>query len=417
MRVLLVGSGAREHALAWKFTRSPVLDRLLLVPGNPGMESLGDTVDGVSPTDVGAVAMMAASQRIDLAVIGPEAPLAAGISDALVRAGVPTFGPTRAAARLESSKAFAKDVMTRAEIPTAAASVFTDPSAAHAAIDASDGPYVVKADGLAAGKGVLVTDQRSEAHGWVDRCFEGGFGDAGATVVIEDYLDGPELSVFAISDGTRHLSMHPARDYKRLLDADAGPNTGGMGSYSPVDRVADLTATVDRTVIAPVLDVMRGDGLSYVGFLYVGLALTSEGPRVIEFNCRLGDPETQVILPRLTSDLLPVLAAAAHGDLGAERLEWDDRTAVNVVLAASGYPESPRSGDPITGLSSGSDDTSLVFHAGTRRQGGRICTGGGRVLSVVGLGDDLTSARTRAYDRVAGIRFAGMQFRSDIARS
>ncbi|MEX2423006.1 MAG: phosphoribosylamine--glycine ligase [Acidimicrobiia bacterium] len=414
MRVLLVGSGAREHALAWSFSRSPVLERLLLLPGNPGMDSLGDTIEGVAPTDVGAVAMMAATQRIDLAVIGPEAPLAAGISDALLRAGVPTFGPIRAAARLESSKAFAKDVMIRAEIPTAAASVFTDPSAAHTSIDSSDGPYVVKADGLAAGKGVLVTDQRSEAHGWVDHCFEGGFGDAGATVVIEDYLDGPELSVFAISDGTRHLTMQPARDYKRLRDGDTGPNTGGMGSFSPVDLASDLIATVDRTVIGPVLEVMRTDGLPYVGFLYVGLALTAGGPKVIEFNCRLGDPETQVLLPRLKSDLLGVLAAAAHGDLAGHHLDWDEGAAVNVVLAAAGYPESPRTGDPITGLGD-IDDTSLVFHAGTRRVDGRVRSGGGRVLSVVGLGDDIAAARTRAYDRIADIRFPGMQFRSDIA--
>jgi phosphoribosylamine---glycine ligase len=414
VRVLLVGSGAREHAIAWSLSRSPDLDGLLLVPGNPGMERLGDTVDGVSPTDVGAVAMMAAAQRVDLAVIGPEAPLAAGVTDTLVRAGVPTFGPTRAAARLESSKAFAKDVMTRAGIPTAAAAVFTDPVTAHAAIDSSDGPYVVKADGLAAGKGVLVTGQRQEAHAWVDRCFEGGFGEAGATVVIEDYLDGPELSVFAISDGSRHLTLQPARDYKRLLDDDAGPNTGGMGSFSPVELPPDLIATVDQTVIGPVLEVMRDDDLPYVGFLYVGLALTADGPKVIEFNCRLGDPETQVLLPRLGSDLLPVLAAAAHGDIGDSRLEWGDGAAVNVVLAASGYPESPRSGDPISGITE-TDDSSLVFHAGTKRIEGRICTAGGRVLSVVGLGDDLPSARTRAYERVAAIRFAGMQYRSDIA--
>ena len=411
----MVGSGAREHALAWSFSRSPHLERLLMLPGNPGMERLGDTVDGIRPTDAGAVAHMAAAQRIDLAVIGPEDPLAAGVADTLLRAGVPTFGPSRAAARLESSKAFAKQVMERAGVPTARATVFTDPAAAHAALDSSDGPYVVKADGLAAGKGVLVTDQRGDAHAWVERCFDGGFGDAGATVVIEDYLDGPELSVFAISDGTRHLTLQPARDYKRLLDGDQGPNTGGMGSFSPVDLPPDLITTVDRAVIAPVLDVMRSEGLPYVGFLYVGLALTAEGPQVIEFNCRLGDPETQVLLPRLTSDLLPVLAAAARGEIGAHELEWSDGAAVNVVLAASGYPDSPRPGDVITGLGESEHPTSLVFHAGTRRVDGRIGTGGGRVLSVVGLGDDLASARARAYDRIAGIRFAGMQYRSDIA--
>jgi phosphoribosylamine---glycine ligase len=403
VRVLLVGSGAREHALAWSFSRSPALDRLLILPGNPGMEPLGDTVDGVSPTDVGAVAMMAASQRIDLAVIGPEAPLAAGVSDALNRAGVPTFGPTRAAARLESSKAFAKDVMTRAQVPTAAASVFTDPSAAHGSLDSSDGPYVVKADGLAAGKGVLVTDKRSEAHAWVDRCFEGGFGDAGATVVIEDYLDGPELSVFAISDGTRHLTLQPARDYKRLRDHDEGPNTGGMGSFSPVDLPSDLVPTVDRTVITPVLDVMRDDGRPYVGFLYVGLALTAEGPKVIEFNCRLGDPETQVLLPRMSNDMLPILEAAAHGDVGTHPSRaGTPAPAVNVVLAAAGYPEAPRTGDPITARRGRA--RRHVARSSTPAPADEGAPGrapaGGRVLSVVGRGPrPRRRPPSRAYDR------------------
>lgn len=416
MKILLVGSGAREHALAWKLSHSSQLDRLLLLPGNPGMERLGDTIEGVSSTDVGAVAMVAAAQNVDLAVIGPEAPLAAGVTDALRRAGIPTFGPTRSAARLESSKSFAKDMMTSAGVPTAAAHVFTEPTPAHEHVDRTEGPYVVKADGLAAGKGVLVTASRREAHAWVDRCFEGGFGAAGAVVVIEDYLDGPELSVFAICDGSRYLTLQAARDYKRLSDADSGPNTGGMGSYSPVELPPDLIPTVEREVIEPTIRVMSDSGNPYVGFLYVGLALTSAGPKVIEYNCRLGDPETQVVLPRMSSDLLPILADAAAGSLGTDPIEWRDEAAVNVVLASAGYPESPRAGDVITGLEDVGDDV-LVFHAGTQRIDGRLRTAGGRVLSVVGTGPDLGAARAAAYGGMSQIKFKGMQHRTDIAGS
>ncbi|MDX1447646.1 MAG: phosphoribosylamine--glycine ligase [Acidimicrobiia bacterium] len=414
MKVLLIGSGAREHALAWKLAASPTLDRLLILPGNPGMARLGDTIEGVSPVEVGAVAAVAAAHSVDLAVIGPEAPLAAGVSDALRRAGVAVFGPSRSGARLESSKSFAKEVMARAGVPTAGSTTFSDPGTAHAHLQSADGPYVVKADGLAAGKGVLVTEAREEAADWVDACFEGRFGEAGSTVVIEEYLEGPELSVFAICDGTRHVVLEPARDYKRLADGDAGPNTGGMGSYSPVDVPADLLSAVARTVIEPTIATMADDGDPYIGFLYVGLALTADGPKVIEFNCRLGDPETQVVLPRLESDLLSVLEAAANGDLGDTRLEWSPHAAVNVVLASSGYPTDPVSGAAITGLDDVDDDV-LVFHAGTRAEGRHLVTSGGRVLSVVGSGPDLPAARSSAYEAVDRIRFRGMQFRTDIA--
>lgn len=416
MKVLLVGSGAREHALAWKLSQSPHLEDLLLLPGNPGMERLGDTIEGVNPTDVGAVAMVAAAQKVDLAVIGPEAPLAAGVADALTRAGIPTFGPTRSAARLEASKSFAKEVMTRAGVPTAAAEAFTEPIPAHHHVDRTEGPYVVKADGLAAGKGVLVTTSRPEAHAWIDRCFEGGFGQAGAVVVIEEFLDGPELSVFAICDGTRYLTLQPARDYKRLGDADTGPNTGGMGSFSPVELPAALIPTVERDVIEPTIRFMSESGNPYVGFLYVGLALTDSGPKVIEYNCRLGDPETQVVLPRMSSDLLPILAGAAAGNLGAGAIEWRDEAAVNVVLASAGYPESSRSGEVITGLDDVGDDV-FVFHAATQHIDGRVRTAGGRVLSVVGLGSDLATARAAAYAGLSPISFKGMQHRTDIASS
>lgn len=416
MRVLLVGSGAREHALAWKLSQSRLLDRLLLLPGNPGMDRLGDRIDGVETSDVGAVAMVAQSQSVDLAIIGPEAPLAAGVTDALTRAGVATVGPTRAAARLESSKSFAKEVMLGAGVPTAAAATFTDPAAARAHIDTDDGPYVVKADGLAAGKGVLVTTDRSEARAWVDRCFEGAFGEAGARVVIEEYLEGPELSVFAICDGSRHLTLQPARDYKRLADGDAGPNTGGMGSFSPVPLPDGTITAVERDVIEPTLAALAGTGLPYVGFLYAGLALTAAGPKVIEFNCRLGDPETQVVLPRMSGDLLELLASAARGEMTDATVDWNDTTAVNVVLASAGYPESPQSGVPLRGLDDDRDDA-LVFHASTRRRDRQVETAGGRVLSVVGLGADLAAARAAAYDRIDGIDFEGKQFRTDIGVS
>lgn len=412
MTVLLVGSGAREHALAWKLAQDT---ELVLLPGNAGMAHLGRTVEGVRPTDAGAVAVVADQLGVDLVVVGPEAPLAAGVADTIRARGIPVFGPSRAAARLESSKAFSKQVMSDAGVPTADARVFEGPGPALDHLRGSDGPYVVKADGLAAGKGVLVTEDRHEAEAWVERCFDGGFGEAGSRIVIEDFLDGPELSVFAICDGERFVTLDPARDYKRLADGDRGPNTGGMGSYSPVDLPAGLVARVGHEVIAPTLEAMRTRGNPYVGFLYVGLALTADGPRVIEFNCRLGDPETQVVLPRMAGPLLPLLESAAEGALEGSP-EWDDSAAVNVVLASAGYPESPRKGDPIRGLDDVDPDI-LVFHAGTAIDGKRTVTAGGRVLSVVGRGPDLASARSRAYAAVDGIRFDGRLFRTDIAQA
>jgi phosphoribosylamine--glycine ligase len=380
------------------------------------MAKLGPTIEGIAPTDVGAVSAFALSQRIDFAVVGPEAPLAAGAVDALERAGIPTFGPTRAAAQLEASKSFAKDVMIRAGVPTAVAQTFTNPDEARAHLERAAGPYVVKADGLAAGKGVLVTDDATEAGRWVDRCFGGGFGDAGARVVIEDYLDGPELSIFAICDGESFATLAPARDYKRLGNDDAGPNTGGMGSYSPVELPDGLIEQVEREVIEPTLATMAEDGMPYTGFLYVGLALTSGGPRVIEFNCRLGDPETQVVLPRLESDLLQLLNSAATDGLGPTALQWSSSAFVNVVLAAAGYPDAPRKGDVIRGLDRAGEDV-RVFHAGTVRDGGTLRTAGGRVLSVVGSGATVDEARSKAYAGVEAITFDGRQYRTDIALS
>lgn len=418
MKVLLIGGGGREHALGWKINRSPLCRELTSLPGNPGLSLLGPTVDGIEPTDAGAVAAFAAQQGFDLVVVGPEAPLVAGVVDALGARGIPAFGPTRAAARLEASKSFAKEIMARAGVPTGGYVSFTDVAAAKAHLREVPGPYVVKADGLAAGKGVLVTDEPMAADDWVERCLEGGFATGREPrVVIEEFLDGPELSVFFLCDGTRAIPLQPARDYKRLLDGDEGPNTGGMGSFSPVpDLEPGLVERVRDEVALPVLRQMSTDGHPYRGFLYVGLALTRDGPKVIEFNCRLGDPETQAVLPILTSDLLQLLKQAVTGSLEGVDLTWEDRAAVNVVLAAHGYPESPRRGDPIKGLAGFDDPDVLIFHAGTTRdEAGRLVTGGGRVLSVVGLGATIPEARRRAYDTVDRVRWNGKQFRTDIA--
>jgi phosphoribosylamine--glycine ligase len=413
MKVLLVGSGGREHALARALAASPRCDDLLCLPGNPGMARLGSLVEGIAPTDVGAVAAFAAQQGVDLVVVGPEAPLAAGLVDALASVGVPAFGPSRAAARLEASKAFAKDVMARAGVPTGAYASFTDAAAARAHLATIPAPYVVKADGLAAGKGVLVTDDLVAAEAWVDRWLA----DEDSRIVIEEFLDGPELSVFAVCDGVRAIPLQPARDYKRLSDGDEGPNTGGMGSYSPVgDLDPGLVDDVIQRVALPTIRRMADDGTPYIGFLYIGLALTDTGPKVIEFNCRLGDPETQAVLPLLETDLLGVLAEAAGGSLEHDRIAFGDRAAVNVVLASGGYPASPRTGDAIAGLDEIDDPDVLVFHAGTSRdERGVLRTAGGRVLSVVGLGDTVPEARERAYAAAGMIRWKQQQFRTDIA--
>jgi phosphoribosylamine--glycine ligase len=400
MKVLLIGSGGREHALGWKLTRSPRVTELISIPGNPGLADLGPTVEGISIEDVGAIAAMARLQRIDLVVVGPEGPLAAGVTDALTRLGIPVFGPTRAAARLEGSKTFAKGVMSRAGVATAGSGSYTEPEAAREHLRRGEGPYVVKADGLAAGKGVLVTDSRDEAEAWVDRWLPTG------PVIIEDYLEGPEVSVFAVCTERGAIPLEPARDYKRLLDGDLGPNTGGMGSYSPVsDLHPDLVEKTMREVIEPTLAQMAEEGNPFLGFLYAGLVLTADGPRVLEFNVRLGDPETQAVLPRLSNDLIDVLEGSWP--------VWSDTATVNVVLAARGYPESPVRGDVIEGLDSVPDDV-LVFHAGTRAVGKRVVIDGGRVLSLVGTGSSRETARESAYKAVEAVRWPGMQYRTDI---
>ncbi|MFO7700615.1 MAG: phosphoribosylamine--glycine ligase [Acidimicrobiia bacterium] len=417
MRVLLLGSGGREHAMAWKLAQSPLITNLVSCPGNPGSSALGDVAPDVDPMDPGAVVTLAREERIDLVVVGPEGPLAAGVVDALHEAKIAVFGPTRQAAMLESSKAFAKQIMTEAGVPTGAYAEFTDRDSAIAHLRGFDGPYVVKADGLAAGKGVLVTGDLAEAEAWVDACLaEGRFGTAGSTVVIEEYLDGAEVSVFFICSGDAAVPLEPARDYKRLRDDDSGPNTGGMGSYSPVHDLDDGFVEWTRTKVAePTIAALAARGIHYTGFLYVGLMLTDDGPRVLEFNCRLGDPETQVLLPRLRSDLLEILHAGAHDALGNADLEWSDTFAAGVVLASPGYPDTPETGLAIIGLEHVTE--ALVFHAGTSVVDGRIVTNGGRVLTAVGLGDTLAEAREGAYSAANLIQFRGKHIRSDIAVS
>ncbi len=414
MNVLLLGGGGREHAIGWKLAQSPRLDHLVSAPGNPGLAQIGSIAD-VDPTDPVAVIELASSESIDLVVIGPEAPLAAGVADALGEASIPVFGPVRAAAQLETSKTFAKDIMRRAGVPTGGSATFSAADAAHDYLIHASGPYVIKADGLAAGKGVLVTEDLDQAIAWVDDCFSGRFGKAGNLVVIEEFLDGDEVSVFGLCDGTDVIGLRPARDYKRLADGDRGPNTGGMGSFTPVAGFGDdfVEDTIDQ-MAKPVLKVMAEDGIPYVGFIYAGLMLTKTGPKVLEFNCRLGDPETQALLPIMESDLLELIAACVEGSAATASVEWSDQHAVNVVLAAKGYPEGPVRGDEIAGLDL-PETGSVVFQAGTAADAGRLVTAGGRVLSVIGLGPDLDTARSRAYARASTIDFAGKQYRTDIA--
>ena len=408
MKVLLIGSGGREHALGWKLSRSSRVDELISLPGNPGLADLGPTIEGIGMNDVGAIAAMSRVQGIDLVVVGPEAPLAAGVTDAISALQIPVFGPTRAAARLESSKAFAKKIMEEAGVATGGHWVFTSPGPAKMHLDEMQPPFVVKADGLAGGKGVLVTDNREDAMVWVDYCFEGGFGNAGDSVLIEEYLEGPELSVFAVCTESGAVPLEPARDFKRLEDGDEGPNTGGMGSYSPVDDLPDgLVEDVMSNVIEPTLDQMRKEGSPFTGFLYAGLVLTEDGPRVLEYNVRLGDPETQAVLPRMTGDLVDVLEGG--------RPEWSDTATVNVVLAAEGYPTEPVKGAAIGGLDRVPDEV-LVFHAGTSREDGKLIVDGGRVLNLVGTGQSVAEARDRAYQAVEAVAWKGAQYRTDIAR-
>ncbi|USE79320.1 phosphoribosylamine--glycine ligase [Cupriavidus gilardii] len=415
MKVLVVGSGGREHALAWKLAQSPKVQVVYVAPGNGGT-ALDKRLQNVPVTDPAALAEFARQQSVHFTVVGPEAPLAAGIVDVFRAQGLRIFGPSKAAAQLESSKDFAKAFMHRHQIPTAAYQTFADASEAHAYIDAQGAPIVIKADGLAAGKGVVVANTLEEAHAAVDMMLaDNKLGDAGARVVIEEFLEGEEASFIVMVDGANVLALATSQDHKRLLDGDAGPNTGGMGAYSPAPVVTPaLHARVLREIIMPTVRGMEKDGIPYTGFLYAGLMIDSEGnPKTLEFNCRMGDPETQPIMARLKTDLFDVMEHAVNGRLDAVELDWDRRTALGVVMAAHGYPDAPRKGDLITGIPAETDD-SVTFHAGTTLADGKLLTAGGRVLCVVGLADTVKAAQRAAYAAAQQIHFDGMQYRSDI---
>jgi phosphoribosylamine---glycine ligase len=417
MRVLLVGSGGREHALAWALSRSPLLGDLHAAPGNPGIGTLAALHD-VQLSDLEALTDLAQMLRPDLVVVGPEAPLVAGLADRLENAGLTVFGPGAAAARIEGSKLFAKDVMDAAMVPTGRFSMCDTLAAAQLAIAEADGRVVVKADGLAAGKGVTVCRTAAEAEAAVRECLiDRRFGSAGSRVLVEELLEGPEVSLLALVDGETVLPLSPARDHKRLLDGDAGPNTGGMGCFSPVpDVLPALAEEIVQTVHRPVVNELARRGAPFRGCLYAGLMLTADGPRVIEFNCRFGDPETQAIVPRLEGDLLEALHRAATGSLAGCDLGVGDRACVSIVLAARGYPDAPEPGAPIVGIEDAEELAGVtVFHAGTGFRDGRLSVAGGRVLNVSALGDDLAGARRQAYLAADRIRFEGMQLRHDIA--
>ena len=416
MKVLVVGSGAREHALVRSIALDPAVDAVIAAPGNPGIEAVArcEPLPG-GVTDADGVVELAASLGVDLVVIGPEAPLVAGVADAVRAAGIACFGPSAEAARLEGSKAFAKEVMSSAEVPTGLAHVCTTLAEVEEALDALGAPHVVKDDGLAAGKGVVVTDDRQEALEHARACLAKPDG----AVVIEEFLSGPEVSLFCICDGVDVVPLMPAQDFKRVGDGDAGPNTGGMGAYSPLDWAPEgLVEEVVRRVAQPVVDEMRHRGTPFAGVLYVGLALTPRGPKVIEFNARFGDPETQVVLARLLTPLGNVLLCAAKGRLvDAPPLRWSDEAAVAVVVAADNYPGTPRTGDPVTGLHDlpGAPEV-YVLHAGTARDvQGTLVSSGGRVLSVVATGATLEQARERVYAAVDVVELAGSHHRTDIA--
>jgi phosphoribosylamine--glycine ligase len=415
MKVLVVGGGGREHALAWRLAQSPKVQKVFVAPGNAGTDA-DPLLDNVAITDHAKLADFAVAEKIALTVVGPEGALADGIVDRFRARGLRIFGPTQAAARLESSKAYAKDFMQRHRIPTAAYRAFDDAKAAHAFVEAEGAPIVVKADGLAAGKGVIVATTVADAHSAIDAMLDG---TRGARVVIEQFLEGEEASFIVISDGRHVVPLATSQDHKRLLDGDAGPNTGGMGAYSPAPVVTpNVHARVMHEIILPAIAGMAADGVPFSGFLYAGLMIDAKGePRTIEFNCRLGDPETQVLMLRLKSDLFDVLmqatGATPDATLDGLELHWDRRVALGVVMAAHGYPVAPRAGDRISGLPAPSADA-MVFHAGTAVDAGHVVTAGGRVLCVTALGDSVKIAQQRAYQAVQGVRFDGAQYRHDI---
>jgi phosphoribosylamine--glycine ligase len=417
MNILVVGSGGREHALAWKIKQSPLLTRLVSAPGNPGMAELGE-VRPVGATDVEGQVALAKEIAADLVVIGPDAAIEAGLADALAAAGIPAFGATASAGRLESSKAFTKDFCARHGLPTAAYGVFEEAAQAKAFLDGFSAPYVIKADGLALGKGVVIAETRADAEAAIDDMLGGKFGTAGARVVIEEFMAGEEASLFALCDGKTHVLFGAAQDHKRAYDGDLGPNTGGMGTYSPAPVLsAALEARADRELIRPTVAGMAAEGAPYAGVLFAGLMLTDAGPKLVEYNARFGDPECQVLMLRMKGDLVPYLLACARGTLADQPpIEWRDEAAVCVVMAADGYPESPVKGSVIRGVDGNLGEGVTVFHAGTSRDAdGTLRAAGGRVLNVCALGSTIREARDRAYAAVDAIDWPGGFHRRDIA--
>ena len=417
MRVLVVGGGGREHALVSRLAESPLVEDLLAAPGNAGIASVARCVP-VDATDIAGIVELVGRERIDLTVVGPEAPLVAGLADELTARGYAVFGPSRAAARIEGSKAWAKDLMVRHGIPTARAGAFTELGPAVAFVDELGGRAVVKADGLAAGKGVTVAGDRAEAVAALeDALVRGAFGVAGKTVLVEEVMEGPEVSAFALCDADTAIPFGVSQDFKRAGDGDTGPNTGGMGALSPVPGVDhEMERRVWRDTLAPTFEALKEEGSRYRGLLYAGLMLTADGPRVVEFNCRFGDPEAEVVIPRLRTDLAELLISCATDRLADAKVDWTDEAAVTVVLTSGGYPGPYATGFEIHGLAEAAATEGVtVFHSGTTERDGRVVTAGGRVLAVSGFGPTLRDARARAYEACGRIGFDGMQFRRDIA--
>lgn len=417
MKILVIGSGGREHALAWKLEQSPGVERIFCTPGNAGTAEIAENV-AIPATDLPALARFAKENNVDLTVVGPDDPLAAGIVDLFVAEKLRVFGPTRSAARIESSKIFAKELMRAQKIPTAKASTFSNSDEALRYCEQLQFPVVIKADGLALGKGVIVAPDAATARSTINSMMnEGRFGDAGRRIVIEEFLRGSECSLHALVDGKDYRLLESARDHKRVFDGDRGPNTGGMGAFSPANNWnRQLEDQFDKKIMQPLLRGLREEGIIFRGLLYPGLMITETGAHVVEFNCRFGDPETQAILPRLRSDLLPLLEATIDGKIDNYTIEWDERAAVTVVLASGGYPSKYETGRPISGLDDAAKLKDVqVFHAGTRSANGEIVTAGGRVLAVTALGSTIAGARTRAYEAVSAIHFDACHYRRDIA--
>ncbi len=417
MRILVIGGGGREHTLAWKLSQSQGVGKMYAIPGNPGMANIAECIQGISISDNDALVNFAKEKQIDLTVVGPELPLANGLVDAFEAAGLKAFGPTKAAAEIEGSKAFSKWLMKKYEIPTAKFEVFTDAESARAYVKQEGAPIVIKADGLAAGKGVIVATTLEQALEAVDSIMcDNAFGDAGSRVVIEECLIGEEASLLAFTDGKTIVPMISSQDHKRAFDNDEGPNTGGMGTYAPAPVLTkELLAQVQKEVLEPTIQAMEKEGRTYCGCLYAGLMITEDGPKVIEFNARFGDPETQVVLPLLDGDLAKIMLACIDGNLANTEVKWEEKAAVCVVMAAGGYPASYKKGDVITGLEAAQGDGAVVFHAGTAKTAAGIVTNGGRVLGVTAKADDVKDAVEKAYAAVEKINFANAHYRKDIA--